>query len=46
MSKLFVLLGLAASIILFVSALLLLGSPPPIGERLVGGRYSFLRLVL
>jgi hypothetical protein len=46
MSKLFVFLGLAASIVLFISALLLLGSLPPIGERLVGGQYSFLRLVL
>jgi hypothetical protein len=40
-SSLFVLLGLAASIIFFVSALILLGSPPPIGEMLVGGQYSF-----
>jgi hypothetical protein len=40
-SSIFVLLGLAASIVFFVSALILLGLPPPVGEMLVGSQYSF-----
>jgi len=46
MSNVFVLLGLAASVVFFVSAVLLLGAPPPIGENLVGGQYPLLRLML
>lgn len=46
MSKMFVLLGLTASVVFFVSAVLLLGAPPPIGEKLVGGQYPLLRLML
>jgi hypothetical protein len=41
-SAIFVHLGLAASIVFFVSALILLGFPPPIGERLMGSEYYLL----